>query len=555
KVSANDEWIELYNPQEEPVDISGWHLIFQPLSGTPKITEFSVSDATTPIIDGLSYFLMERTNDETVSDVPADYIFTGALNNDGGVFELRDNNDNLIDKLDCSQEWVAGDNDSKISMERDGDIWRNNNLIINNGKDAGGNNILGTPKAENSVVQETLILGSLPFDKFDKITLSNQSGKYIVRSNITVPENKTLIIDPGVTLNFYDEYSGLTINGTLTAIGEEDNKITFTSVKDPLYAGAWDGIYFEGVGANNSEINNIILEYAGGNKNRRGFGLEIKDSSINIQNSLFEGNRYSGIHLINSDSLIDNVEFLKTGMNDANYGSIGLWIEGGSPTIQNSLFKNNSYGSYVDSYLDKSAKPTFKNNTFEENETVIKLTEASFYGEGNILINNELEGVLVMGKFIEDAVLQSDLPYIVRNNVSVISNLTLEPGAVVKFYDKSSSFIIPGTLKAIGTESDKITFTSSAEVGLRQPGDWGKISLSPASMAELDNIILEYGGGLFNWPGLEVDQAELSLKNSIVRFNENAGISLINNATAIFDGVQFNDNKCNISENDRCIDP
>jgi len=552
KVSANDEWIELYNPQEESVDISGWQLIFQPLSGTPKITEFSVSGVTTPIIDGLSYFLIERTNDETVSDVPADYIFTGALNNDGGVFELRDNNNNLIDKVDCSQGWLAGNNDGKISMEKDGDAWRNNNLIIHN-----GNNIWGTPRAKNSVVQETLIIGSLSFgdNEFDKITLSNQSGKYIVRNNIAIPENKTLIIDPGVTLNFYDEYSGLTINGTLTAIGEEDDKITFTSVKDPLYAGAWDGIYFEGVGANNSEINNIILEYAGGNKNRRGFGLEIKDSSINIQNSLFEGNRYSGIHLINSDSLIDNVEFSKTGTNDANYGSIGLWIEGGSPTIQSSLFKNNSYGSYVDSYLDKSAKPTFKNNTFEENETVIKLTEASFYGEGNILVNNGLEGVLVMGNFTEDAVLQSDLSYIVRNNVSVISKLTLEPGTVVKFYDKYSSFIVPGTLNAIGTESDKITFTSSAEVGLRQTGDWGKISLSPAGTAELDNIILEYGGGMFNWPGIEVNQAELSLKNSIIRFNKNAGISLINNATAIFDGVQFNDNKCNISENDRCINP
>ena len=79
--------------------------------------------------------------------------------------------------------------------------------------------------------------------------------------------------------------------------------------------------------------------------------------------------------------------------------------------------------------------------------------------------------------------------------------------------------------------------------------------MSPAGTAELDNIILEYGGGMFNWPGIEVDQAELSLKNSIVRFNKNAGISLINNATAVFDGVQFNDNKCNISKDDRCTDP
>ena len=60
---------------------------------------------------------------------------------------------------------------------------------------------------------------------------------------------------------------------------------------------------------------------------------------------------------------------------------------------------------------------------------------------------------------------------------------------------------------------------------------------------------------MFNWAGIEADQAELNLKNSIVRFNKNAGISLINNATAIFDGVQFNDNKCNISENGSCINP
>ena len=73
--------------------------------------------------------------------------------------------------------------------------------------------------------------------------------------------------------------------------------------------------------------------------------------------------------MINSSSTIDNVQFLNHqvgchGSSTYIYGdAIALWIEGGSPTIKNSTFKNNYCGIYI-----QSGSPTLENLTFGENE-------------------------------------------------------------------------------------------------------------------------------------------------------------------------------------------
>ena len=75
------------------------------------------------------------------------------------------------------------------------------------------------------------------------------------------------------------------------------------------------------------------------------------------------------------------------------------------------------------------------------------------------------------------------------------------------------------------------------------------VDLESPSESELENIILEYAGGSNNWGGIEVKDSAISLENSLIRFNKNAGI-LLNNATGVFDGLQFNDNVCNIYDYD-----
>ncbi len=131
--SANDEWIELYNKSATAVDLTGWTLTA--VDGQPNI---SLSGSIT----AGGYFLFERTSDDTVSGVTADQIYTGALSNSGEILELRDGAGNLIDKIDASAGWSAGDNATKATMERKDDgSWQTSALVG------------GTPKAQNTSAQ------------------------------------------------------------------------------------------------------------------------------------------------------------------------------------------------------------------------------------------------------------------------------------------------------------------------------------------------------------------------------------------------------------------
>ncbi|MBA7599010.1 hypothetical protein ES703_06037 [subsurface metagenome] len=103
KTSYNDEWIELYNNTNSPINLEGWALKGVALTGTIKASGF---------------YLLERTDDNSVPDIPADQIYTGALNNKCETLELYDSSGKLIDSVICQDGWLAGDNSTKQTMER-----------------------------------------------------------------------------------------------------------------------------------------------------------------------------------------------------------------------------------------------------------------------------------------------------------------------------------------------------------------------------------------------------------------------------------------------------
>src|SRR3989338_10176428 len=80
-VSANAEWMELFNNGNTAVDLTGWHLVAA--NGTPSITLSGTIAAN-------GYFLLERTSDASVPAVTANQIYTGALTNSGTSLTLTD---------------------------------------------------------------------------------------------------------------------------------------------------------------------------------------------------------------------------------------------------------------------------------------------------------------------------------------------------------------------------------------------------------------------------------------------------------------------------------
>ncbi len=148
--STSDEWIELYNTTAGAIDLTGWTL--QAQDGTPAIPLVGT-------IPAYGYFLLERSDDNTISDIPADQIYTGALDNTGEVLELRDAGGVPVDTANGDGgPWPAGSGSPDyLSMERidpwggDSDAnWAGNDTLVRNGRDANGAPINGTPKLRNS---------------------------------------------------------------------------------------------------------------------------------------------------------------------------------------------------------------------------------------------------------------------------------------------------------------------------------------------------------------------------------------------------------------------
>lgn len=148
---SSDEWIELKNNTAQDIDLNGWSL--KAADGTPSIVlSGSIS------VNG--FYLLERTDDATVSDIPADLIYAGALENSGERLILDDEVGKCIDEIDASTGWFAGQaSPDYLTMERanpsgsgnEPTNWRSNApAIAQNGMDADSNPLNGTPKAQNS---------------------------------------------------------------------------------------------------------------------------------------------------------------------------------------------------------------------------------------------------------------------------------------------------------------------------------------------------------------------------------------------------------------------
>lgn len=165
--SANDEWIELYNPTDTAVNLDNWTL---------KSTDDNLKINLKGTIAAKGFFLLERTDDSSVPDVAADLIYTGALNNQGTNLKLFDSNNKLIDEVDDSSGWLGGDNETKQTAERKIDAsWQTSQ------------NPGGTPKKENGVLNK-IETQSIPTPTTSQVQTIIPEEKTVYPSGIVINE-------------------------------------------------------------------------------------------------------------------------------------------------------------------------------------------------------------------------------------------------------------------------------------------------------------------------------------------------------------------------------
>ena len=154
--SSTDEWIELKNIGDQSIALEGWQLAFgDTLIPLGEVAEDTLEVRTTVLAPG-AFLVLERTNDDSISDITADLLYKGSLSNDGVLIELRNPQGEVVDSAVLTESgWPAGsasDGDpAYCTMERGSDgEWVSNNGSVRNGMDADGNPLNGTPGQTNS---------------------------------------------------------------------------------------------------------------------------------------------------------------------------------------------------------------------------------------------------------------------------------------------------------------------------------------------------------------------------------------------------------------------
>lgn len=251
----------------------------------------------------------------------------------------------------------------------------------------------------------TYIEGTITQDTIWTLT----DSPFILSKNITVYPTVTLTIEPGVEVKF-GGYFSLNVMGSLSAIGEENNTITFTSNKNQPGTGDWYTIKFNGTEP--STLTYCSIRYATN-------ATTIENSNVKIENCEIASNSQNGITIENS---ITEVKYNEI----ANNTESGIYITGNNQaTIQNNTLDSNKNGILLTGSLTTGVSITeniLKSNT----KSGIQL-DANTYN--NLVIIDNILSANNKGFYITGQA----STYITRNSISY--------NTIGIYYEKSTDHV------------------------------------------------------------------------------------------------------------------
>ncbi|MFC2081442.1 immunoglobulin domain-containing protein, partial [Bacteroidota bacterium] len=278
-------------------------------------------------------------------------------------------------------------------------------------------------------------------------TWTKAGSPYRIQGDITIAPDDSLLIEPGVVVDFEGHYKFL-INGVLTAEGAIGDTIRFTRVTNDefmnpdtvgladttFHNGSWNGIEWHAFHAAASSLSHCIVEYINTVDNseatwdKHKAPIHFWDSkSLNLKNSVirnnhggrgggiwayneviidsclitnnrayqiggFEHRPAGGIHIYFSDLAEVTNCVITNNISDGSFSVGGIKIQAGSPLIMNNIISNNiSSHSYrtAGGISCQVANPTIIQNLIVNNES--RYTGGILYdGGGGRLYNNTI---------------------------------------------------------------------------------------------------------------------------------------------------------------------
>lgn len=304
---------------------------------------------------------------------------------------------------------------------------------------------------------------------------------HILDDDVWTGDSVTLTIMPGCTVQVSTDaelYTGYGSPGSIIAVGKADSMITFTSLSDTV-PGSWDNIGFYGQTILTARMS--YCEVLLGGKVSYNFGaVRVEYDSLKFDHNLVRKS-----------------------------GSNGVWLS--------------SSGSFGD----------FTNNTVAgctKYAVHIAAKNVPTLGAGNTLTGNTKNGIEVFSSSVQSSGtwLNHGVPYIVTDDVAIYNNATVTIAAGctialdpdVEFYCGYSG---PGSIVAVGTATEPITFTSAADT---VAGVWDQLAFYDNTIptARLSYVTVEYAGSGYAAGAVVVDNCAIKMDHCTVRKNAGHGV-------------------------------
>ncbi len=283
---------------------------------------------------------------------------------------------------------------------------------------------------------------------------SNPNVTFLLLDEFTIPINRTLTIQKGITIKSLGSYRKIIVEGTLSAIGTVDSMIVFTSAKDDASGvpgdtnkdgtqtvpsiGDFSGFVFNGTGASSS-----TLQYC-----RINFGTYSGYSWQFMVNNYFVN--AGAVTIINSSPTITNCIIFNTDNAVRSYGI-------SNPTISNCTVTNTTSTPFAHQVM---SNPTYTNNTFNN----LGLTAIGLIGgdvsQNSTITQRNLSSI-------------TNVTYVILDGITVKENttLTINSGVVIKVRNYGNAIDVEGTLRCLGNALNKVIFTAISDDNKGNPGD------------------------------------------------------------------------------------